>query len=62
MFTVRKNGADTAVGCTMASNQSFCSDTTNSAAFAAGDLISIGSLRSGSPTSQRTWWSAQFAP
>jgi hypothetical protein len=61
-FTVRKNGTDTVVTCTIASNQSSCSDTTNSVAFAAGDLISISSLRSGSPTSQRTWWSAQFAP
>jgi hypothetical protein len=61
-FTIRKNGADTAVGCTMTSGQSSCSDTADTVAFAAGDLIAIGSVRSGSPTSQRTWWSAEFAP
>jgi len=59
-YTVRKNGADTAVTCTMTSAQSTCSDTTNSVAFLAGDLISIGSTKTGSTTPQPTRWTAQY--
>jgi len=61
-YTVRKNGADTAVTCTMTSAQSTCSDTTNSVAFAAGDRISISSAKSGSTSNLRTRWTAQYAP
>ena len=63
VYTVRKNDADTAVTCTMTSAQSTCSDTANSVAFSAGDLISIGSAKTGATTPQVTRWTAQyFAP
>ncbi|HZQ64876.1 MAG TPA: hypothetical protein VFA66_06595 [Gaiellaceae bacterium] len=63
-FTVRRNGVDTAVSCTMlpGSPVSSCSDTANRATFAAGDLISIGSVKSGSPLMLLTRWTAEFAP
>jgi len=61
-YTVRKNGADTAVTCTITtvSGASTCSDLTHSVAFAAGDLISIGAVRTGTPTTQPTRWTAQY--
>jgi hypothetical protein len=59
---VRKNGANTAMTCTMTSAQSTCSDTTNSVAFTAGDLISIASTKSGSTNNLITRWTAQYAP
>ncbi len=42
-FTVRKNGADTAVTCTIVGDGVLrtCSDTVNTAAFVSGDLIAI---------------------
>jgi hypothetical protein len=54
-FTVRRNGADTGVGCTIPASGIACSDTTRLVAFDAGDLIGVASVRSGSPTSVRTW-------
>lgn len=41
VYTVRNNGATTALTCTLASTASDGSDLTNSAVFAAGDLIDI---------------------
>jgi hypothetical protein len=40
-FTVRKNGVATGVTCTITFSATNCSDTTNSEAFVAGDLLSI---------------------
>ncbi len=63
-FTVRKNGTtDTAVTCTVLETATLCSDTTNSATFSAGDLISIKSDPSATaPTARAMRWSAKFAP
>ncbi len=64
-FTVRKNGSNTPVTCTILGNGVLrtCSDTTNSAAFAAGDLISIRiSASSPAPSGTPGQWTAQFAP
>lgn len=62
-MTVRNNGADTAVTCTItgAAAQS-CSDTTHTAVFAAGDLIAIRIASSGGPNATPGQWTAQFAP
>src|SRR5262249_48948821 len=62
VYTVRKNSVDTAVTCTItfASGALTCSDLTHSVAFAAGDLISIGTVRTGSPAAQPTRWTAQY--
>ena len=61
-YTVRKNGAATAVTCTIttAGGAATCSDVTNSVAFAAGDLISIGTTRTGAVGATGTRWTAQY--
>jgi hypothetical protein len=61
-LTVRKTGAATAVTCTIAGTAQTCSDTTHTAAFAAGDLISVGIASSGSPPVTPGRWAAQFVP
>ena len=48
-FTVRKNGVDTAVTCTVAGATTGCSDQSNSVAFDSGDLITLKATPSGSP-------------
>ncbi len=64
-FTIRKNGVDTAVACTVtgtgAANQK-CSDTTHSVVFAAGDLISVRESSTGAPATGAGQWTAVFAP
>lgn len=45
-FTVRKNAADTALTCTVATGSSTANDTTHSFTVAAGDLITAKSLQS----------------
>jgi hypothetical protein len=62
VYTVRKNGVDTAVTCTITfvSGALTCSDLTHSVVFAAGDLISIGTVRTGTPAQQPTRWTAQY--
>lgn len=47
--TVRNNGTDTALTCTIAASTSSCSDLVNSAAFADGDLISLLYSETGNP-------------
>lgn len=42
VFTLRKNGVDTTLTCTVTSGNTTASDTSNSVTFAAGDVISIG--------------------
>jgi hypothetical protein len=61
-FTVRKNGADTTVTCTILETATTCSDTTNSVTFNAGDRISIKTVASGGPTGREMRWTANFAP
>lgn len=61
-LTVRNNGANTAVTCTIMSAGPSCSDTTNTAVFVAGDLISIRITSSGAPTAAPGQWTAQFVP
>jgi hypothetical protein len=62
-FTVRKNGANTALGCQIsgAATQT-CSDTTDSVSFVAGDLISVIVTSAGGPTNARGQWTATFTP
>jgi hypothetical protein len=63
-FTLRKNGADTAVTCTINGDgvARQCSDTANTAAFAAGDLISMRISGGNNPNGTPGQWTAQFAP
>ncbi len=49
-FTIRKNSADTAVTCTINTvGPTTCSDTTNSVAFAAGDLWDVATTTTAAP-------------
>jgi hypothetical protein len=61
-YTVRKSGAATTVTCTIttAGGAATCSDLTHSVAFAAGDLISIGTTRTGAVAATGTRWTAQY--
>ena len=61
-YTVRKNGVNTALTCTIttASAAVTCSDVTHTVSFVAGDLISIGTLRTGAVATQGTRWTAQY--
>ncbi|MBJ7347075.1 MAG: collagen-like protein [Thermoleophilaceae bacterium] len=67
-FTVRKNGSATIVTCVsngaVASVYSSCADLTNTAAFSAGDLLSIEAVPSVTqPTDNLAGgWSADFTP
>jgi hypothetical protein len=61
-YTVCKNGAATTLTCTIttASAALTCSDVIHPVAFAAGDLISIGTTRTGAVGAQGTRWTAQY--
>lgn len=61
-LTLRKNNVDTAVTCTVMGAGQTCSDTVNTAVFAAGDLISVRESSSGSPANSAGQWTAVFAP
>jgi hypothetical protein len=43
-FTLRKNGVDTAVTCSITGTATTCTDTAHSASFSAGDLFSISAV------------------
>jgi hypothetical protein len=51
-FTVRNNGSNTTVTCTITTPATSCTDTTHSATFAVGDLLSISSVPGNSPSNQ----------
>ena len=60
VFTIRKNGVDTALTVTVGANAAAgtFSDNTNSVAFAAGDLISLKSVNNaGTNAAELTAWS-----
>jgi len=60
-FVVRKNGADTAVGCTVSGGSTVsCSDPVNTVTFAADDTIAIKVTPSGSPSTRRMGWTGKF--
>ena len=48
-LTLRKNGAATALTCTIVDGASSCSDLVNSVAFADGDLLSLGYTETNNP-------------
>ncbi len=51
-FTVRKNGVDTGIVVAISGTATTGEDVTNTATFAAGDLLSISSVPSGTPTAR----------
>ena len=52
LFTLRKNGADTTLTCTVADTNTTCSDTTHTVSMAPGDVFSVSSVPSGTPTAR----------
>jgi hypothetical protein len=60
-FTVRRNGADTPVACSVSAPATTCQNTANTVVFNAGDTIALRATGTSS-TSPRVRWSAQYAP
>jgi hypothetical protein len=50
--TIRKNGSNTALSCTVAGTTTTCSDTVNSVTFGAGDLLSVLYTEAGAAASR----------
>jgi len=48
-LTVRKNGADTLLGCTIPDGASSCTDLSDTVTFVDGDLLSLEYEESGNP-------------
>lgn len=61
-YTLRKNGADTAVTATMSDAATTATDSTNSVTYAAGDTISIKAVPTGTPTAAVVRYGFQFSP
>ncbi len=59
--TLRKNGSDTGVTCTVADTNTTCGDLINSSTFAAGDFVSVSIVPSGTPTARYISVGAQFS-
>lgn len=61
-FTLYKNGSPTALTCTISESDIECQDTTNEITLAQGDLISIESVPTSSPSARDARWSFIFEP
>ena len=60
--TVRKNGADTVVLCSITGTATACVDNTHTVTFAAGDYIDIQVVpSSGNPAGTPLRWTAKFS-
>jgi hypothetical protein len=55
-FTVRVNGVDTAITCTISGAAKTCADSVDSAAISINDLVSIKSVPSGGPATTAAVW------
>ena len=62
VVTLRRNGTSTSVACTVPGGTQTCSDTANSAVFAASDLMNIAVLTSGGVIGGRMHWGALYVP
>jgi hypothetical protein len=61
VFTVRKNGADTDLACTVAETATVCADAVHAVEYGAGDVLSILVELTGAPTPSIMHWSAVYA-
>jgi hypothetical protein len=61
-LTVRQNGVDTALTCTVAAGESSCFDDANQVAFADGDLLSIRYNEVGNPNERTRFTILYQAP
>lgn len=59
-LTVQKNGANTAITCTVAKNTNTCSDNTHTVTFAASDTVLVNATYSGSLRATNPSWSATY--
>ena len=60
-FTVYKNGAATAVTCTVSGvTAKSCSDLTHTVAFSPGDTVAVGAAQTLLPTFSIVGWAAQY--
>ena len=59
-FTLRVNGANTALTCTVNDAETSDNDTAHSVNVVAGDRVSIGCVPSGTPTARYPQWSTRF--
>ena len=59
-FTLRKNGANTAVTCTISGTATSCTDTANSVAVVAADDVSVSSVPTSSPLTSVASWTLVF--
>jgi len=62
VFTVRKNGVNSAVTCAINGTNQSCSDTTHTLGFTKGDLISIQVTTANHPAVASAQWTATFGP
>ena len=62
VITLRRNGTSTNVACTVPGGTQTCSDTANSAGFAASDLMNIEVVTSGGITGGTMHWGARYVP
>jgi len=60
VFTLRVNGADTSVTCTISDSATSCNDTTHTAAITAGQTYSIKSVSSATATGTDPAWGVEF--
>lgn len=59
-FTLQKNGADTAITCSISETSTTCLDIINSVSMVAGDTFSVKVVPSGTPTATFTRFSSVF--
>jgi hypothetical protein len=62
VFTLRINGVNSAVTCTVSGTARTCFDTTHTIAFSQGDLISIQVTTSNHPSVTSAQWTGTFSP
>jgi hypothetical protein len=62
-FTIRKNGASTAVACSISGTATSCSDPNNATGFSTGDLLSVQITdTAGVAADIHYGWTSQFVP
>lgn len=61
-YTLRKNGADTAITCQIAGAATSCTDSVNTVSVAAADLLSWKEVAAGTPTGSAVAMDVRFLP
>ena len=58
--TLRKNGVNTALTCTISGTATSCSDTTNSVTYADGDVLAVIYNEAGGPANSRIKFNIRY--